>query len=188
MKVIPKIFLVVFFITPLLTVAGKMKPDDAVRNFFGKTITIEKKFKRFVFHGDVNGDNKTDYVYVVRTQGKVAQLPNAVEARALSSFQRLSSTVSLKMKDPKAVSLAVILSAKKPRAMLLVDTIKANPFYQAWHDGLHWLPAARAGKIIKGYKLKAVGDLLIIPTPAGIDTYLYWDGKKFVHYWPEEMP
>lgn len=35
---------------------------------------------------------------------------------------------------------------------------------------------------------KTKGDLLGIPTEAGIDTYLYWNGKTFISFEPLEVP
>lgn len=33
------------------------------------------------------------------------------------------------------------------------------------------------------------GDILLVPTGAGIDTYLYWNGRAFVYYFPpNEIP
>jgi len=36
--------------------------------------------------------------------------------------------------------------------------------------------------------VKVKGDLVIIPTEAGIDTYIYWDRNEYKLYEPEEMP
>ena len=33
-----------------------------------------------------------------------------------------------------------------------------------------------------------VEQVIVVPTEAGIDTYLYWDGEKFALYAPEETP
>ena len=34
----------------------------------------------------------------------------------------------------------------------------------------------------------AKGDLIVIPTEAGVDTFLYWDGETYKAYEPIEMP
>lgn len=169
-------------------VAGKMKPDDVIRNFFGKTVHAEKKIKRFVLYGDLDGDKKTDYVYAVRTRGYVRDLRAAVQARDLASYKRLTSSHKLLMKDPLAISLAIILSSQKPKTILLVDNNSPTIFSQTWHDGLILISGKKAAAVTKEYRLKARGSVIVVPTAAGIDTYLYWDGKKFEHYWPEEIP
>lgn len=35
---------------------------------------------------------------------------------------------------------------------------------------------------------RARGDVIVVPTEAGIDTYLYWDGQTYRAYEPLEMP
>ena len=32
------------------------------------------------------------------------------------------------------------------------------------------------------------GDVVLVPTEAAIDTFLYWDGKRYQLYLPDEVP
>lgn len=168
--------------------AGKINATGSVRVLFGKNVSIEKNIRPLYLAGDFDGDKKMDYVFAVKTKGMVRDLPATVQARNIATYKQLPPSYSLLMKDRLAISLAIILSSQKPKALLLVDSSHPTLFNQAYSDGLAMLYGEKAVTVIKDYKLKAKGVIVVIPTAAGIDTYLYWDGKKFEHYWPEEIP
>ncbi|MDD3596772.1 hypothetical protein [Sulfuricurvum sp.] len=63
-----------------------------------------------------------------------------------------------------------------------------NDFYR---DPLRLIVAKKVSKIIPNLISKKIAsnqEGIIIPTGAGIDTYVFWNGKNYVLYFPDEIP
>lgn len=59
-----------------------------------------------------------------------------------------------------------------------------NEFY---HDPLELIIAKKVSKILPK-KIPKTQEGIIIPTQAGIDTYLFWNGKKYELFTSDEIP
>jgi len=90
------------------------------------------------------------------------------------------------MKDN--LSLAITISSKKALGYLIVDSNHPSILGELFAGGLTMLGKKETEQIKKDYELKSKGNLLVIPTGAGIDTYLFWNGERFEYYEPDEMP
>lgn len=137
-----------------------------------------------VLRGDLNGDGAEDLVAVVvhgagRLAGGVTRVhpwpsdEGATDDLAAGSRARVavihggSARRAFLIHDPNPVSILDAGAAKEisilPRARLAAE------------GGDELAEAAR-------------GDVVVVPTEAGIDTYLYWDGSTYQAYEPMEMP
>ena len=61
-----------------------------------------------------------------------------------------------------------------------------------FHGAIHRLEVMNAeqAKQRDGVSLPQLvsGDVVLVPTEAAIDTFLYWDGKRYQLYLPDEVP
>ncbi len=161
-------------------------PQQALAAKFGASVKPEKAVKPWQLEGDFDGDKKPDTLFVVKTSGLVGDLPPAIRAANIFDGKLLSKSHSLVRKDN--ISLAITMSNKKAVGYLIVDTNHPSILAEMFAGGLTVLGKKETEQVKKDYELKSKGNLIVIPTGAGIDTYLFWNGERFEYYEPEEMP
>lgn len=136
--------------------------------------------------GDFNGDGKPDKLYLIETAA-VSGLKNVSAKMAWTYYGEGDAPVDLSkagpyalvvvegpdqsnvhlLYDPNEISILAALAASE---MFVVK--KSDKTNQAWID-------------LEG---AASGDVLVIPTEAGIDTYFGWNGNEYISFELLEMP
>ena len=142
------------------------------------------------FKADLNGDNSEDTVFVVNSlslgKGKLDKFTvvcpwpyygEGVSPNSLLSGSKISLVISLSSQN-SAVHDFILHDSNSPSVL---DTEAARELSVSKVSALD---AEVKGELLKRTK----GELIVVPTEAGIDTYIYWDGKTFVVYEPSEAP
>jgi len=167
----------------LLVAGAEPKPatDDAiVRKVFGPSVQIEQPSRPLMFRGDFNGDGEGDLITVVTLDSK-AKLPKDV--KVLEPWGKAEL-------PPSERSRALAILHRKGDQILgrfIAVGDLPNSWEPEWEDmGLKVLSRKEGKEAIQGAIPK--GDVLQIPTQAGIDMYLYWDGKNYRNFAPDEEP
>ncbi|MEJ2612480.1 MAG: hypothetical protein P8179_21070 [Candidatus Thiodiazotropha sp.] len=136
---------------------------------------------------DFDGDGATDQILVTGLKGSTAELlKNIVLIHPWEFDEKRTNTANLAAGSKN--SFYIILSSTKC-AYIVND---ANPISILDTDAARDLFAVKKNEILEmgldEISGKIRGDLIGIPTEAGIDTYLYWNGNTFISYEPLEMP
>ncbi len=136
---------------------------------------------------DFDGDGATDEIFVTGLKGSEAELlKNIVLIRPWEFDKKRTNTADLAAGSKN--SFYILLSSTKS-AYIVND---ANPVSILDTDAARDLFAFKKRDILDmgldEISEMTKGDLLGIPTEAGIDTYLYWNGNTFISYEPLVMP
>ena len=133
--------------------------------------------------GDFNGDGLEDIVALFKPKSKPSETsqlsvttpwsysPNKKYHRSLVIFQKAASD-RFSGKTQVTVLLATT-GVLETHSFKLIVSDKSDKDY---HEHTSLLP------------VKTNNDLIILPTEAGIDTYVYWDKGKYTLFEPEEIP
>jgi len=141
------------------------------------------------FQGDFDGDGVMDQLFIIETTGKAGDIQKGVTV--WDSWANQSIDPSTNLADLPGVSLAILHglnSTQAPKAFLLYDQRPISVLDAGVARDLSVLVHSSFSKEIPELESMAKGDALVIPTEAGIDTYLYWDGTTYRFYEPEEIP
>lgn len=162
-----------------------------VRREFGSAFEMVQTHQPHFLIGDFNGDRFSDLAVLVRRKisGTVSRRVTSV-----NPWMILRSTSVAQ----GGLALGILHGEKKGwegtalRRFLLSDgAFFATPIWQdsAQKDLIGLLRRPRAtdqgGRLLPR---PAKGDAIRVATEAGIDTYLYWDGKSYRLYAPPEEP
>lgn len=131
---------------------------------------------------DFDGDGVADTVSIVSvTPGKV--LPGDVEV--LSTFW---GSVWQAGKGTKR-ALAIVVGKQHHKFLIADPDYFGSPMWS--EKQLPLATAKRGSKAFKEFQSqehRIKNDILVLGTEAGIDTALYWNGKAFVLFEPDEEP
>ena len=159
----------------------------SLTDIFGSSVKLQRDRSPNHYSGDFNGDGKLDTLYVVSTQGAVNQLPADVK---LVRPWPLNDGVSIKndLTSGAHNSLAIVLGGMKGGVLLydsnpisILDTEAAQSITVVKKSDVASLEEPELAK-------KAKGDIIVVPTEAGIDTYVYWDGSTYKSYSGQDVP
>ncbi|HTF98195.1 MAG TPA: hypothetical protein VL995_18805 [Cellvibrio sp.] len=157
--------------------------------------SVEKKTEKILFATrssisndqkfDVDGDGKSDVVEVV-TIGNTAQLPPSINLVTPWAQNDQGATVS-SVATGSHNNLLITLGNSRQflihdvNEISVLDTDAAQDISIALKPSLVELELPELHAQTKG-------DVIVIPTEAGIDTYLYWNGASFQVFEPLEIP
>jgi hypothetical protein len=155
----------------------------------GSGITLADRAPNLL-HGDFNGDGAPDLLAVVAVRGqrlnpevRVVRPWPAYNGDALAGNDvTWGAEVGLAILHgtPAGESGGVYL-LHDPNAVSILDTHAAR--------ALSVIPRAElAAQAAPELARSARGDAIVVPTEAGIDTYLYWDGSTYRSLAPDEEP
>jgi hypothetical protein len=164
-------------------------PVAAVAEVFGPGISVSSDRSPAVFHGDFNGDGLGDLIAFARTGGGTISLPEGV--RVLRPWSGREDPAPEHLSRGVDLTLVVVHGSPgagtgdgfllyDPDAASILDTRAARGTFVTDRAGASTLNAEVAGL--------ARGDVLVLPTEAGIDTFVYWDGSTYRAFQPLEYP
>jgi hypothetical protein len=170
------------------------QPTDAValmKSALGPDATVVAGRAVTELRADFNGDQVEDQLLVVKATRKVTDMPANVQVVRPWPLNEGESQGD-NLAHGASVNFAIIhgpLTAAQPQIFVLHN------------DNTVSLLDAPAGEALTTVKLSDVasleepqlaavakGDLLTVPTEAGIDTYIYWDGVTYKLFAPTEEP
>jgi hypothetical protein len=136
-----------------------------------------------LLRGDFDGDGVADLVAVVR----VGAGPFPAHVRVTQPWPEYGEWEEDGARQE--VALAVIHGApgRAGDVHLLRDPNPISILDAGAAHHLAVIPRAEAAAL-DAELARARGDVIVIPTEAGIDTYLFWDGSAYVHHAPLEIP
>jgi hypothetical protein len=177
-----------------LTVQGpnlQAKTQTVIQLLFGPGIEPAADRSPYYLTGDFNGDTREDLLVVVRLNS-VNSLPK--EVRVLNPW-------GYEAKDSPKVSrlaLAIVHGSAEGwdtpsplgRFLLMDSEYFSTPTWEESREAPLSLKKRRSARSRGRAMLPrmAKGDAVSLGTEAGIDIILYWDGKTYRIYQPEEEP
>lgn len=162
---------------------------ELVHHYIGVDAEVDSGHKVAVQVGDFNGDGKKDLavLFLPRTKPSAGDRLSVTKPwvylegtgiatdgykMSLALFHGGSAS-TFEPADGRAYCLLDQSGALETPSFELLVTQKSDPDYAAQAGALPAVPA---------------GDLIVLPTEAGIDTYVYWNGSEYALFEPEEMP
>ena len=192
MNVLNRLLVPLVILTSLSCQANEPPPINEklvkklVQHYFSDQAKINAKNKSYFKSGDFNGDMIQDLAVLIHPK---------IKPKSSAQLQVSMPWVypGVKGGDVYRTSLVIFHGnkqgwfAEKSRAFVFLDT-----------SGTMETPSFELLVIGKGdqdYKdhssllsISTSNDLIIIPTEAGIDTYIYWKKDQYKLFEPEEMP
>lgn len=173
------------------------KAEAAVRRLFGAGVEVAKDRNPYFLTGDFNGDSRQDLVALVRLKGAKSSLPKEVVALNPWGYEGGNSQASSNLALVVVHGAAAGWDTQTPagRYFLADRDYFSTPTWEGpTPEGVKLLALKRKIRLGGGGSRRgleprmAKGDAVILPTEAGIDIYLYWDGKTYKVYEPPEEP
>ncbi len=174
--------------TPPAKAAPEPLSSASIKSSFGPNIEVVGGSKPVELKGDLNGDGAQDIAVLVKPQGKRGELaPGVKMVHTAEGVRELAPTSILNGKN----SLAVIHGGTGDK--FLIYAFGWIGWNGAETGPLLVLPKAKQKRDKQGYATlspenyvslpeKNKGDVIVVPTEAGINTILYWDGMKY-RFW-----
>jgi hypothetical protein len=174
---------------PAATPAAPSASPDSVESALGFKPELATDRAVSELRADFNGDGAEDRLLVVKSSSMPGEAPANIRVVRPWPLEKDESAGGLS--HGASVNLVIVdgKSAAAPRAVVLHDDNSVS---------LLDAPAAAELKVIKRTDLGALdepafvqaarGDVLAVPTEAGIDTYIYWDGSTYKLYAPADAP
>ena len=125
---------------------------------------------------DVNGDGIKDNIKLIKNLKK-----GCVVKKAFSPW-----TDETEKKDINLRSSAIIIATKN-KMHIIYDDETPSILETSAIDKITTVPRTIVSKEITDLKA-AKGDVVVIPTESGIDSYLYWNGNRYQSLFPNEEP
>lgn len=168
-------------------------PDSAagaIAATFGPGVSLYADGATAEFHGDFNGDGTADLLAVTEVTRGTEPLPEGVlilqpwsggegsgYSRAPSSDAAMSLAI---VHGPGASDAGGAFLLYDPDPISILATGAAREAFVASRAEVAALDA-EMGRLARG-------DVFVLPTEAGIDTFIYWDGSTYRAYQPLDYP
>jgi hypothetical protein len=166
---------------------------NVIRNLFGTRIGPADDRKPYYWTGDFNGDNITDLLVMVRLKGPTRALPKDI---VVLSFWNASAQSNPSPQDSE-LALAIIHGSDAgwntaPAGKYLIHSkdFFSSPLWESTSTK-ELISIVRIGSKksrATGPPVAAKGDSISLATEAGIDTFVYWNGKTYRLFEPAETP
>lgn len=161
---------------------------------FGPRVIANPHFKAPMFTGDFDGDGVADAVYLVTVLPASAKNRLAPDVTVIDGV--FDGAAPMGAQGEKTV-LAIVQQGGK-RKFLVTGGASQGPDSPGYFDTPIWtarytpLKLARRGSKTFRYfneqERRIKNDVIVVGTEAGIDTALYWNGKTYVLFSPNEEP
>lgn len=160
--------------------SGAAATDNKVLFVARKTIANDQKT-------DIDGDGKADVVELANISKNTQNLPSVITL--ITPWELIDETAekSSQLKNGSHNNVLVTFGNSKQflihdvNAVSLLDTDAAQEINVTRHSELKGLD-------LPELSAQAKGDVIVVPTEAGIDTYLYWNGATFQSYELSDLP
>jgi hypothetical protein len=157
--------------------------QEALRKFLANSHELSPKNVQV----DFDGDGVADKIVVTGLRGSAIELTKTI------------TLVHPWEHDKNAANIGDLAAGSKTNFYIVLSGTSASyVIHDANPISILDTDAAQELFVVKGSEIaengladlnkKAKGDLLGIPTEAGIDTYLYWNGDTIASYEPLEIP
>ena len=169
--------------------SGKLRIDNtlasSVVSYYFQQNPVEKDKPSFV-SGDFNSDGYTDTAVLIKP---AKNIKNKVKFTVIEPWRKSGGKIA----NRYHTSLAIIHGSangfknSKAKVFVLLDStgVLETPSFEL-------IVKKQTEKDFKEHSallpIKTKSDFLILPTEAGIDTYVYWDKNTYKLYEPEEEP
>ena len=169
------------------------KTENAITNTSGAVETdkdvlfIARKLISNDGKTDIDGDGKNDVVELVNISKETQSLPRVITLSTPWALTGETAEKSHQLKNGSHNNVLVTFGNSKQflihdvNAVSLLDTDAAQEINITRNSELEELDLSELS-------VQAKGDVIVVPTEAGIDTYLYWNGATFQSYEPLESP
>ena len=164
-------------------------PDAALTEAFGPAISLAQDRSPAAFHGDFNGDGYADLIAFARAEGSGDATPAGV--RVLRPWTASGEPPPAGLSAGADVMLAIVHGSpggESREAFLLHDPDTPSILDTRAAREAFVVDRGSASTLNPEIARRAGGDILVLPTEAGIDTFLYWDGSTYRAYQPLEYP
>jgi hypothetical protein len=145
--------------------------------------SISERFKQQQEAFDFNADGLVDYIYYVDVTGNIETISNDISLDVVQPW--------LKMDEQKKGSKTgvVIIHGGDVLSSLIhdkndVSILDASAMLQSKVIKKDRIKFIEEAELIS----KAKGDIILIPTEAGIDSFIYWDGLTYQLYEVIDIP
>jgi hypothetical protein len=169
------------------------KPENTTADTSGaaatdnKTLFVARKLIATDKKTDLDGDGKSDVVELVNISKNTQFLPPAITLITPWELTGEAAEKSHQLKNGSHNNVLITFGNSKQflihdmNAVSLLDTDVAQEINITPNSALAELE-------LPELSVQAKGDVIVVPTEAGIDTYLYWNGATFQSYEPLELP
>lgn len=159
--------------------AGSESPQEIVERALGAGASLAPDRSPNALHGDFNGDRAPDLLALVAARTVGDDLPPGV--RVVRPWPLAEGVTPSVPSRGAHVVLAVIHGAAgqggafilhDPNPISILDADAAGELFVARHEELSTFDEPDLAS-------RARGDVLVLPTEAGEDTFVYWDGSTY---------
>jgi hypothetical protein len=198
-------FLSLIFLTVLLllgrsssssavTLASELPVGILIKNTFGPNVEVVRAATPIELKGDFNGDGFKDIAVLVSPKGRRSELAPGVNiAQTTEGARSLAPADILNGNNSLAVIHGSASGLQSPKAKYLIYAFGWIGWNGTGTGSLLVLPKAKQKRDKQGYATLSPGnavslpqvnkgDVIVVPTEAGINTILYWDGSKY-RFW-----
>ena len=159
--------------------------SSILSDVFAEVLSVQPNVPGAGLTGDFDGDGAADTLWMV-TQSK-SVLPAGVTL--MEPWPHYEDTPPSKdLTKGSKVRLAII-HGRNNRAFLIRDTNSISPLDTPAAQEINILAKNSIADLEESELTKvAKGDIIVVPTEAGIDNYLYWDGSQYLLYEVFDLP
>ncbi|MBE9567198.1 MAG: hypothetical protein IMF14_00785 [Proteobacteria bacterium] len=166
--------------------AGSESLESVFQQYLSPHTIVLNKGKPASVRGDFNGDGFSDVAVVFLPATEIA-------ASDLLHVSRLRRSPEFFSSGKPHRSLAIFHGGKAGwssgviQVFVLLDDSGAleTPSFELL---ISRVDGNAYSDLVSGIPVEPAGDLIILPTEAGIDTYLYWNRDRYKLFEPEDIP
>ncbi|WP_075188399.1 hypothetical protein [Teredinibacter haidensis] len=166
-----------------LKVSSKVNAWEQKFEIFENFMQLSSSFKQAKTAFDFNGDGNSDYVYFAEVKNTELTIPDSLTVYQVQSGDVHPATFS------GALHAIAIVHGGADENIVIHE---ARPMTKLDAPAALDLSVEKRSYIAsienQGPLHRAKGDIIILPTGAGIDTYIYYDGNRYLLYEPLEIP
>lgn len=159
---------------------------------FGSSLSIVTDRSPAVLHGDFNGDGVDDLIAVARARPRSDPLALPRGVRVVRPWSGGDgAAVREDLSRGADVTLAIVHgsgTAAAPSPFLLHDPDSISILDTGAARDAFVVGRAEVASLNAEVGARAQGDVYVLPTEAGINTFVYWDGSTYRAYQPLEYP
>lgn len=164
----------------------------SIAELFGSRVTGIARFSSPYARLDFVGDGVADPVYLVSIAHGSSKLTISSDVTVVPDVFGVPPGHPL-ANNSERIALGVVLG-RSGRKFLITDFDNSAHFFDSpiWQEkSIPISVATRGSPAQKAFQKQAKSienDILVLGTEAGIDIALYWNGKNFAVFWPNEEP